>query len=62
MRTARENESEACRRASNAMVATQLTMAHIGIEYNMTEHRYLLNWSEAYTQALSDVEAENEKY
>ena len=61
MRT--DREIGACKRASLAAVVKKLTEGHNGVKYKIMEHRHLLlawGWSEAYIQALADVEAENE--
>lgn len=60
MRTAREIEAEAYRRASQAMVAGGWGEYPVGIIGNVTEEQYWEEFGEVYEDAMFDLEAENE--
>ena len=61
MRTDREIEAEAYRRASQAMVAGGWGVYPVGIIGQAMEEQYLEEWGEAYDDAMFDLEAENEE-
>jgi hypothetical protein len=60
MRTDREIEAEADRRASQAMTAGGWEACPGSLRVGVQEEQYWEEWGEAYDDAMFDLEAENE--
>ena len=62
MRTSKEITKEAHIRASQTMIAAGWGVFSVGFAGRHMEDQYWSDWDEAYVEALTDLEAENEKH